>query len=46
MCVAYQILRLEAIAQPVAIDHVLRLIKKRVIYAIYQGIKLVTLGRA
>jgi hypothetical protein len=46
MPIEYTILRLEALAQPVAIDHVLRLIKKRVLLVMVQLISLVTLGRS
>jgi len=46
MPIEYTLLRLEALAQPVAIDHVLRLIKKRVLLVMVQLISLVTLGRS
>jgi hypothetical protein len=45
MPIAYTILRLEALAQPIAIDRLLRFIKKRVVLVMTQLISLASLGR-
>ena len=45
MPITYIILRLEALAQPIAIDRLLRFIKKRVVLVMTQLISLVSLGR-
>jgi hypothetical protein len=45
MPIAYTILQLEALAQPIAIDHVVRLIKKAAVLVMVKVISLVSLGR-
>ena len=45
MPIAYINMRLEALAQPIAIDRLLRFIEKRVVLAMTQHISLVSLGR-
>jgi hypothetical protein len=45
MPIAYTILWLEALAQPIAVDRLLRFKKKRVVLVMTQLINLVSLGK-